>query len=196
MDIRHAVGVRKGVSAEKLTDILRYRESPRYSERERAALDFCERITRDDLDVSEECLARLREHFTEPEVVELTFIIGYQTFANKFAKAAGAARLFFLIVGAARAWRAAYLIGAASVHQGDLNGRRYPRSKDWKSCVHPSSSGELTARVVRGGSRTFRPAVEHLPDAPCQLFGQERLGEERAPGTLHAMPTKSIGGVA
>jgi alkylhydroperoxidase family enzyme len=87
MDIRHAVGVRKGVSAEKLTDILRYRESPRYSERERAALDFCERITRDDLDVSEECLTRLREHFTEPEVVELTFIIGYQTFASKFAKA-------------------------------------------------------------------------------------------------------------
>ena len=87
MDIRHAVGVRKGVSAEKLTDILGYRESPRYSERERAALDFCERITRDDLDVSEECVARLREHFTEPEVVELTFIIGYQTFASKFAKA-------------------------------------------------------------------------------------------------------------
>jgi alkylhydroperoxidase family enzyme len=87
MDIRHAVGVRKGVSAEKLTDILGYHESPRYSERERAALDFCERITRDDLDVSEECLARLREHFTEPEVVELTFIIGYQTFASKFAKA-------------------------------------------------------------------------------------------------------------
>jgi alkylhydroperoxidase family enzyme len=87
MDIRHAVGVRKGISAEKLTDILRYRDSPRYSERERAALDFCERITRDDLDVSEECLARLREHFTEPEVVELTFIIGYQTFASKFAKA-------------------------------------------------------------------------------------------------------------
>jgi alkylhydroperoxidase family enzyme len=87
MDIRHAVGVRKGVSAEKLTDILRYRDSPRYSERERAALDFCERITRDDLDVSEECLTRLREHFTEPEVVELTFIIGYQTFASKFAKA-------------------------------------------------------------------------------------------------------------
>ena len=87
MDIRHAVGVRKGVSQEKLTDILGYRESPRYSERERAALDFCERITRDDLDVSEGCLARLREHFTEPEVVELTFIIGYQTFASKFAKA-------------------------------------------------------------------------------------------------------------
>jgi alkylhydroperoxidase family enzyme len=87
MDIRHAVGVKMGVSAEKLADVLTYRESPRFSERERAALQFCERITRDDLEVSEECLARVREHFTEAEIVELTFIIGYQTFASKFAKA-------------------------------------------------------------------------------------------------------------
>ncbi len=87
MDIRHAVGVRTGVSAERLADIVRYRDNARYSERERAALEFCERITRDDLDVSEECLARLRAHFTDAEVVELTFIIGYQTFASKFAKA-------------------------------------------------------------------------------------------------------------
>lgn len=87
MDIRHAVGVRQGVPAEKLADVLTYRESPRYSERERVALEFCERITRDDLDVSPACLARLREHFTDAEVVELTFIIGYQTFASKFAKA-------------------------------------------------------------------------------------------------------------
>jgi hypothetical protein len=29
----------------------------------------------------------VREHFTEPEIVELTFIVGYQTFASKFAKA-------------------------------------------------------------------------------------------------------------
>jgi alkylhydroperoxidase family enzyme len=37
--------------------------------------------------VSDECLARVREHFTEAEIVELTFIIGYQTFASKCAKA-------------------------------------------------------------------------------------------------------------
>ena len=79
--------MRKGVSAERLADIVRYRESPRYNERERVALEFCERITRDDLEVSEECLARVREHFTEAEIVELTFIIGFQTFASKFAKA-------------------------------------------------------------------------------------------------------------
>jgi alkylhydroperoxidase family enzyme len=37
--------------------------------------------------MSEDCLAQVREHFTEAEIVELTFIIGYQTFASKFAKA-------------------------------------------------------------------------------------------------------------
>lgn len=87
MDIRHAVGVKMGVPPEKLADILAYRESPRFSARERAALYFCERIIRDDLDMSEECLTQLRAHFTEAEIVELTFIIGFQTFASKFAKA-------------------------------------------------------------------------------------------------------------
>jgi alkylhydroperoxidase family enzyme len=87
MDIRHAVGVKVGVPAEKLADVLTYPRGPHFSERERAALQFCERIIRDDLDVSEECLGQVREHFTEAETVELTFIIGYQTFASKFAKA-------------------------------------------------------------------------------------------------------------
>lgn len=87
MDIRHAVGVKMGVPAEKLADVLTFRTSPHFSERERVALQFCERITRDDLEVSDECLARVREYFSEPEIVELTFIIGYQTFASKFAKA-------------------------------------------------------------------------------------------------------------
>ena len=87
MDIRHAVGVKVGVPTEKLADVPTFHESPRFSERERAALQFCEQITRDELEVSDECLARVRAHFTEAEVVELTFIIGYQTFASKFAKA-------------------------------------------------------------------------------------------------------------
>ena len=37
--------------------------------------------------MSDECFGRLREHFTEAEIVELTFIVGYQTFASQFAKA-------------------------------------------------------------------------------------------------------------
>jgi len=87
MDVRHAVGVKAGVPAEKLADVLQYRGDPRFSEREQAALEFCERTTRDDLEVSDECMARLREHFSEPEIVELAFIGGFQIFVSKFAKA-------------------------------------------------------------------------------------------------------------
>jgi alkylhydroperoxidase family enzyme len=87
MDIRHAVGVKAGVPAEKLADLLNYRGNPRFTEREQAALELCERTTRDDLEVTDECVARVHEHFTEPEIVELTFIAGFQIFASKFAKA-------------------------------------------------------------------------------------------------------------
>jgi alkylhydroperoxidase family enzyme len=59
----------------------------RASAREQAALEFCERTTRDDLEITDECMARVREHFTEPEIVELTFSAGFQIFASKFAKA-------------------------------------------------------------------------------------------------------------
>ena len=86
MDIRHAVGVKLGVPAEKLADLLDYRGNPHFSAREQAALEFCERTTRDDLEITDECVTRIREHFTEAEIVELTFIAGFQIFASKFAK--------------------------------------------------------------------------------------------------------------
>ena len=79
--------MKAGIPSEKLAALASYAESPHFTEREKAALEFSERITRDDREVSDACFARLREHFTEPEIVELTFIIGYQTFASKFAKA-------------------------------------------------------------------------------------------------------------
>src|SRR3954464_4643341 len=87
MDIRHAVGVQEGIDAETLAALPGWRESDRFSARERAALVFCERLVRDDLDVSDDCFAALREHFAEGDTVELVFVIGYQIFASKFAKA-------------------------------------------------------------------------------------------------------------
>ncbi|MBI3007622.1 MAG: carboxymuconolactone decarboxylase family protein [candidate division NC10 bacterium] len=87
MDIRHAVGVKAGIPEDKLAALASYKESPHFTEREKAALEYSEQITRDDREVSDECFSRLRQHFSQPEIVELTFIIGYQTFASKFAKA-------------------------------------------------------------------------------------------------------------
>jgi alkylhydroperoxidase family enzyme len=87
MDIRHAVGVTAGVPAETLAAIQSYQGNDVFSAREQAALEFGERTACDDLEVTDECLIQLREHFTEPEIVELAFIAGFQIFASKFAKA-------------------------------------------------------------------------------------------------------------
>jgi alkylhydroperoxidase family enzyme len=86
MDIRHAVGVKEGIDAETLTAVPRWRASDRFSARERAAMSLCEAMVRDDSEVSDECFAGVREHFSEADVVELVFVIGYQIFASKFAK--------------------------------------------------------------------------------------------------------------
>jgi alkylhydroperoxidase family enzyme len=86
MDVRHAVGVKSGIPAAKLAALSCYETDPAFSDRERAALQYAEQVTRDDQTVSDECVARLRRHFSEAEVVELTFIVGFQTFASKFAK--------------------------------------------------------------------------------------------------------------
>ncbi len=87
MDIRHAVGVKAGVAEEKLAALESWATSEWFGERERVALEFAEQIVRDDEEVSDECYARLAEHFSEAEILEIVFVVGYQTFASKFAKA-------------------------------------------------------------------------------------------------------------
>ncbi len=95
MDIRHAVGVKVGIPPATLEALGEYRTSPAFTERERAALQFAEEIVRDDRDVSEACFTRVAGRFAEPEIVELVFIVGYQVFASKFAKALWLARQEF-----------------------------------------------------------------------------------------------------
>ena len=87
MDIRRAVGAKQGIPVEKLDALSDYSTSERFTARERAALAYSEAIVCENREVTDTCVARLREHFSEAEVVELTFIVGYQTFASKFAKA-------------------------------------------------------------------------------------------------------------
>ena len=87
MDIRHAVGVKAGIPEAKLAGLAEWQTSPQFSGRERAALAFAREIVGESPAVSDRCFEGVRQHFSEPEILELTFIVGYQTFASKFAKA-------------------------------------------------------------------------------------------------------------
>jgi len=87
MDIRHAVGVKAGIPEAKLGALEDYERDASFTARERAALAYAEAIVRDDRQMSDALEAGVREHFSDAERLELTFVVGYQVFASKFAKA-------------------------------------------------------------------------------------------------------------
>ena len=83
------MSVKVGVPATKLAALAAWETSREFSDRERAALRFTTAVVREDREVTDADWAQLRAHFSEPEVVELVFALGYQTFASQFAKAFG-----------------------------------------------------------------------------------------------------------
>lgn len=72
------------VSDEKVAAIWEYKTSPLYSEAERAAIDFGFAAGAVPNAVDEEIMARLREHWSDEEVVELLAAIGVYAFLNRW----------------------------------------------------------------------------------------------------------------
>lgn len=66
------------------------RSSPFFSEKEKAALEFAERLTEFHLQVDDECFEEVRKHFRDTESVSLTSAIAIQ---NDHAKFNGALRV-------------------------------------------------------------------------------------------------------
>jgi alkylhydroperoxidase family enzyme len=58
-----------------------------FAARERVALEFAEAMTRDSTHVSDELFRRLREHFDEGEIVEITAVAGLFNYFNRFNNA-------------------------------------------------------------------------------------------------------------
>jgi alkylhydroperoxidase family enzyme len=71
---RSVKAARQGVVENDYLDLLNFEKSTRYSERQKAALAWAEAITWD-LPTDDRLWARLREHFSEPELVEIGYFI-------------------------------------------------------------------------------------------------------------------------
>ncbi len=66
----------QGESEQRLYELDAWRETPFYSERERAALEWTEAVTLvSQTHVPEEVYERVRAHFSEPELVNLTLAV-------------------------------------------------------------------------------------------------------------------------
>ncbi len=73
-----------GADEEKIREVPGWRESPRFSEMERAALEYAEAMTITGQRVGDELFARLRSFFDEGQIVELTAAVALENFRSKF----------------------------------------------------------------------------------------------------------------
>ncbi len=79
--------MKEGVSDEKLADLPNYAESAHYDAREKTALAFAERMTRTDMDVTDEFFAKAQAVFSTEELVELAGVAALENFRSKFNNA-------------------------------------------------------------------------------------------------------------
>jgi len=78
-----------GASEDKIRQLPAWRESALFSPLERDALDYAEKITITGETVTDELFARLRSHFSEAQIVELTAAVALENFRSKFNPALG-----------------------------------------------------------------------------------------------------------
>ncbi len=74
---------------EKLAEVTSWRDSTLFSEAERLALEYAERITYTDRKVDDALVDDLKKHFSEAQIVELTAAIAMENFRSKFNPALG-----------------------------------------------------------------------------------------------------------
>lgn len=78
----------KSVSRDDIDALSEYATSPRFTERERAALRYVEEINTS-RSASDETFQALKPHFTEKEIVELTWLNAVGNYLNLMAKPLG-----------------------------------------------------------------------------------------------------------
>ncbi len=84
MDINSARAAEATGSMDKVSELLTWRDSKLFSEAERLALEYAERITYTDQSVDDAFFTRLKQHYSDAQIVELTAAIAFENFRSKF----------------------------------------------------------------------------------------------------------------
>jgi alkylhydroperoxidase family enzyme len=87
-----------GAAEDKIGAVEQAATSPLFDEAERAALAFAEAMTVTGRRVDDALFARVRAHFTEAQVVELSAAVALENFRSKFNTALGIEAQGFCII--------------------------------------------------------------------------------------------------
>jgi alkylhydroperoxidase family enzyme len=81
------VGSRLGVPTEKIEALNDYAQSSLFTEAEKVALEYADAITDTRRDVEDELFARMRRHYDDDTIAELTMIIAWENASSRFNRA-------------------------------------------------------------------------------------------------------------
>jgi AhpD family alkylhydroperoxidase len=87
VDLNSATLLKRGVSADKIEALDQWRDSRLFSAHEQAALDYAEAMTYSDRGVDGALMAKLKHHFDDDAIVELTGLVAFQNLSSKFNSA-------------------------------------------------------------------------------------------------------------
>lgn len=87
VDLNSATLLRRGASDAKIQALADWRASNLFDERERTVLEYAEAMTDSTRRVDDGLMARLRRHFDEPAIIELTALVAFQNLSSKFNSA-------------------------------------------------------------------------------------------------------------
>lgn len=76
--------LRSGIDAEKLAKVWEYPTSPLFSDAERVALDFAVASASQPNAVTDELFERMKQHWSEGEIVEIASLVAFFGFMNRF----------------------------------------------------------------------------------------------------------------
>jgi alkylhydroperoxidase family enzyme len=83
------VGRANGISAAQIANLPSYRTDPNFSDLERLVLEYADAMTQTPVEVSDAFFGRLREQFTDAQLVELTSAIAWENYRARFDHAFG-----------------------------------------------------------------------------------------------------------
>lgn len=89
VDLNASHALDRGATEEQLLDLAHFRDSPRFSEAEKAALVYAETITGTGIAVEVDLIERLRQAFGDDGIVELAALAAHQNLSAKFNAALG-----------------------------------------------------------------------------------------------------------
>jgi len=89
VDLNSAAALEREVTHERLAALADFEHSPLFGEREKAALAYAEAMTDTRRGVDEPLFDRLRQVFSDAEIIELTALLAFQNLSSKFNSALG-----------------------------------------------------------------------------------------------------------